>query len=89
MDASLRGAEVSNRGIMELDLRFTDKQITAWRGMGLMKRLLDQPGIRSCFDCLRTASTWQKSLGAPIVVVLIAKTESRNSNTILPPTALT
>ena len=26
---------------MEFDLRFTDKEITAWGGMGLMKRMLD------------------------------------------------
>jgi hypothetical protein len=26
---------------MGIELRFTDKEITAWGGMGLMKRLLD------------------------------------------------
>jgi len=27
---------------MGFELRFTDKEITAWGGMGLMKRLLDR-----------------------------------------------
>jgi hypothetical protein len=26
---------------MDFELRFTDKEITAWGGMGLMKRMLD------------------------------------------------
>ena len=26
---------------MEFELRFSDKEITAWGGMGLMKRMLD------------------------------------------------
>ena len=30
---------------MEFDLRFTDKEITAWGGMGLMKRMLDHLGF--------------------------------------------
>lgn len=30
---------------MEFDLLFTDKEITAWGGMGLMKRMLDHPGV--------------------------------------------
>ena len=32
---------------MEFDLRFTDKEITAWGGMGLMKRMLDHLGVES------------------------------------------
>ena len=32
---------------MEFDLRFTDKEITAWGGMGLMKRMLDHLGFES------------------------------------------
>lgn len=32
---------------MEFDLRFTDREITAWGGMGLMKRLLDRLGFDS------------------------------------------
>jgi Transposase DDE domain group 1 len=31
--------------MMEFDLRFTDKEITAWGGMGLMKRMLDYLGF--------------------------------------------
>ena len=31
---------------MEFDLRFTDKEITAWGGMGLMKRMLDHLGFK-------------------------------------------
>lgn len=30
---------------MEFDLRFTDKEITAWGGMGIMKRMLDHLGF--------------------------------------------
>lgn len=30
---------------MNIDLRFTDKEITAWGGMGLMKRMLDHLGF--------------------------------------------
>ena len=30
---------------MEFDLRFTDKEITAWGGMGLMKRMLDHLSV--------------------------------------------
>ena len=37
---------------MEFDLRFTDKEITAWGGMGLMKRMLDHLG----FDAALTSS---------------------------------
>ena len=32
---------------MDFDLRFTDKEITAWGGMGLMKRMLDHLGFES------------------------------------------
>ena len=32
---------------MEFDLRFSDKEITAWGGMGLMKRLLDHLGLET------------------------------------------
>ena len=32
---------------MEFDLRFTDKEITAWGGMGLLKRMLDHLGFES------------------------------------------
>lgn len=30
---------------MDLELRFTDKEITAWGGMALMKRMLDHMGF--------------------------------------------
>ncbi len=30
---------------MEFKLRFTEKEITAWGGMGLMKQMLDQIGF--------------------------------------------
>ena len=30
---------------MNFELRFTDKEITAWGGMGLMKRMLDHMGF--------------------------------------------
>jgi len=32
---------------MDFDLRFTDKEITAWGGMGIMKRMLDHLGFES------------------------------------------
>ena len=32
---------------MEFDLRFSDQEITAWGGMGLMKRMLDHLGFGS------------------------------------------
>jgi len=32
---------------MEFDLRFTEKEITAWGGMGIMKRMLDHLGFES------------------------------------------
>ncbi|MEO6022379.1 MAG: hypothetical protein ABIP64_04540 [Burkholderiales bacterium] len=32
---------------MEFELRFSDKEITAWGGMGIMKRLLDHLGFES------------------------------------------
>lgn len=32
---------------MEFDLRFTDKEITAWGGMGIMKRMLDHLGFEA------------------------------------------
>jgi hypothetical protein len=35
---------------MDFDLRFTDKEITAWGGMGIMKRMLDHLH----FDTLRS-----------------------------------
>ena len=30
---------------MDFELRFTDKEITAWGGMALMKRMLDHLGF--------------------------------------------
>ena len=30
---------------MDVDLRFTDKEITAWGGMAIMKRMLDHLGF--------------------------------------------
>jgi len=33
--------------MMDFDLRFTDKEITAWGGMGIMKRMLDHLGFES------------------------------------------
>ena len=30
---------------MDFELRFTDKEITAWGGMALMKRMLDHMGF--------------------------------------------
>jgi hypothetical protein len=33
--------------MMAFDLRFTDKEITAWGGMGIMKRMLDHLGFHS------------------------------------------
>ena len=32
---------------MGFELRFTDKEITAWGGMGLMKLMLDRIGFQS------------------------------------------
>ena len=32
---------------MEFELRFSDKEITAWGGMGIMKRMLDHLGLES------------------------------------------
>lgn len=36
---------------MKFELRFTDKEITAWGGMGLMKRMINCIG----FDCAMEA----------------------------------
>ena len=33
--------------MMAFDLRFTDKEITAWGGMGIMKRMLDHLGFEA------------------------------------------
>ncbi len=47
------GWSLFQRGeVMEFDLGFSDKEITAWGGMGLMKRLLDHLG----FDAALAAS---------------------------------
>lgn len=35
---------------MNVELAFTDKEITAWGGMGLMKRMLDRIGFESALD---------------------------------------
>ncbi len=35
---------------MDFDLRFTDKEITAWGGMGLMKRMLDHIGFETALS---------------------------------------
>jgi hypothetical protein len=35
---------------MEFDLRFTDKEITAWGGMALMKRMLDHLGFEAALS---------------------------------------
>ncbi len=35
---------------MDFDLRFTDKEITAWGGMGLMKRMLDHIGFEAALS---------------------------------------
>ena len=37
-------------GEMGLELRFTDKEITPWGGMALMKRMLDQMGLSSALS---------------------------------------
>ena len=37
---------------MDFDLRFSDKEITAWGGMAIMKRMLDRLG----FDATLTAA---------------------------------
>ncbi len=35
---------------MDLELRFTDKEITAWGGMGLMKRMLELDStVMTCY----------------------------------------
>ena len=39
------GLEFSAGKVMNIDLRFTDKEITAWGGMSLMKRMLDHLGF--------------------------------------------
>ena len=39
------GLEFSAEKVMNIDLRFTDKEITAWGGMSLMKRMLDHLGF--------------------------------------------
>ena len=35
---------------MDAELAFSDKEITAWGGMGLMKRLLDRIGFDSALQ---------------------------------------
>lgn len=39
--------DFSARRFMDFDLRFTDKKITAWGAMALMKRMLDHMGFGS------------------------------------------
>jgi hypothetical protein len=36
---------------MDFELRFTDKEITAWGGMGLMKRMLDHMRFGAALSC--------------------------------------
>ena len=36
---------------MGYELRFTDREITAWGGMGLMKRMLDHMGFDAALSC--------------------------------------
>jgi hypothetical protein len=36
--------------MMDFELRFTDKEISAWGGMGLMKRMLDHVGLQSALE---------------------------------------
>ena len=46
---------------MEFDLRFSDKEITAWGGMGLMKRMLDHLGFETALAHCRVTPAWQQS----------------------------
>ena len=48
----MRPRDFSAGNMMEFDLRVTDKDITAWGGMGIMKRMLDHLG----FDTALAAS---------------------------------
>jgi hypothetical protein len=41
----LNHRDLSAEKIMGFDLRFTDKEITAWGGMAIMKRMLDHLGL--------------------------------------------
>ena len=44
---------------MEFDLRFTDKEITAWGWMVLKKRMLDHLGFESALAGWRSTATRQ------------------------------
>ena len=46
---------------MEFELRFTDKEITAWGGMALMKRMLDHLGFDTALAACEPATTGQQS----------------------------
>jgi hypothetical protein len=35
---------------MDFELRFSDKEMTAWGGMGLMKRMLDHLGFEAALS---------------------------------------
>ena len=56
---------------MNFELRFTDKEITAWGGMGLMKRMLDHMGfdealMQSGLPQLRSSSICRSNSPPPI-----------------------
>lgn len=44
---------------MDFELRFTDKEITAWGGMGLMKRMLDRIGFNTAAESCVLPQPWQ------------------------------
>jgi hypothetical protein len=51
-------------------LRFTDKEITAWGGMGLMKRMLDRIGFQSAVESCELPQPGSNRGYAPIQLIL-------------------
>jgi len=55
---------------MGFELRFTDKEITAWGGMGLMKRLLDRIGFSSALEACELPQQRSNRGYSPIQLVV-------------------
>lgn len=55
---------------MGFELRFTDKEITAWGGMGLMKRMLDRIGFQAAVAACGLPQPGSYRDYAPIQLIL-------------------
>jgi len=55
---------------MGFELRFTDKEITAWDSMGLMKQMLDRIGFQSAVEACGLPQPGSNRGYAPIQLIL-------------------